>query len=292
MITSIVKSTCLALGLLAICVTVHAQGDVNLISVDTVIGQISADQIEAGENYMWLRYATDAATGGVTTAINNFVLYSPDSASISNIRVWPPGGTLPGGLELGDLLSMTYYKEGNSGTWTAAGMPSTSDADTAGINLFVFPLEGRGPLPSDTNFIMYGLVFEVDPCDAGRHICIDSTHTLAPGEIPYQWEWHTVNPPSPAYPDWSGVRCFEIVNSGGPPAGCCCIPPTVGDTDQSGAVDITDVSILVDNQFLTLTPLICEEEGDVDFSGVVDISDLSILIDNQFLTLTPLPPCP
>ncbi len=72
----------------------------------------------------------------------------------------------------------------------------------------------------------------------------------------------------------------------------CCLPPTVGDIDQSTVVDITDVSMLVDNQFLSLTPLDCEEEGDIDFSGAVDITDLSILIDNQFLTLTELPPCP
>lgn len=72
----------------------------------------------------------------------------------------------------------------------------------------------------------------------------------------------------------------------------CCVPPTVGDIDQSGVVDITDVSVLIDNQFLRLAPLVCEAEGDVDFSGVVDITDLSVMIDNQFLTLTPLPPCP
>jgi len=72
----------------------------------------------------------------------------------------------------------------------------------------------------------------------------------------------------------------------------CCIPPTVGDVDQSGTVDITDISVLIDNQFLTLTRIVCEDEGDVDFSGAIDITDLSILIDNQFLTLTPLPPCP
>jgi hypothetical protein len=72
----------------------------------------------------------------------------------------------------------------------------------------------------------------------------------------------------------------------------CCLPPTVGDCDQSGGVDISDVQVLVDNQFLTLTPLVCEAEGDIDFSGVVDITDLQLLIDNQFLTLTPLPPCP
>ncbi len=71
----------------------------------------------------------------------------------------------------------------------------------------------------------------------------------------------------------------------------CCLPPTVGDCDQSGGVDITDISVLIDNQFLTLTPLVCEVEGDVDFSGGVDITDLSVLIDNQFLTLTPLKDC-
>ncbi len=72
----------------------------------------------------------------------------------------------------------------------------------------------------------------------------------------------------------------------------CCLPPTVGDVDQSGVVDITDLSLLIDNQFLSLSPLVCNDEGDVDFSGVLDITDLSILIDNQFLTLTPLLPCP
>jgi len=72
----------------------------------------------------------------------------------------------------------------------------------------------------------------------------------------------------------------------------CCMPPTVGDINQSGAVDITDVQVLVDNQFLTLSPLVCDEEADIDFSGVVDITDLQSLIDSQFITLLPLPPCP
>ncbi|MCP4684403.1 MAG: hypothetical protein GY867_03045 [bacterium] len=72
----------------------------------------------------------------------------------------------------------------------------------------------------------------------------------------------------------------------------CCLPPTVGDLDQSGIVDISDVQMLIDNQFLTLTPLECDDEGDLDFSSVIDITDIQILIDNQFIDLTPLPPCP
>jgi len=38
--------------------------------------------------------------------------------------------------------------------------------------------------------------------------------------------------------------------------------------------------------------LACDIEADMDFSGGVDVTDLSLLIDNQFLTLTPLPVCP
>ena len=105
-------------------------------------------------------------------------------------------------------------------------------------------------------------------------------------------------------PDGDGIingydNCNDAYNPGqedfdgdGVGDACCCLPPTVGDVDQSGVVDITDISIMVDNQFLTLTPLDCLQEGDMDLSGGVDITDISILIDNQFLTLTPLPPCP
>lgn len=58
------------------------------------------------------------------------------------------------------------------------------------------------------------------------------------------------------------------------------------------AVDITDIQVMIDNLFLTLAPLCCEDEADTDLSGIVDITDLQLLIDNQFLTLTPLPDCP
>lgn len=91
---------------------------------------------------------------------------------------------------------------------------------------------------------------------------------------------------NPAQTDTDGDQIGDACDLG------CCLSPTVGDCDQSGVVDITDISILIDNQFLTLTPLVCDQEGDVDISGVVDITDVSILIDNQFLTLTPLLPCP
>ncbi len=63
------------------------------------------------------------------------------------------------------------------------------------------------------------------------------------------------------------------------------------DLDHSGLLDITDLSILVDYQFLTLTPPFPVEAANCDCLGTVDIGDVQRLVDNQFLTLTPLPVC-
>ena len=74
--------------------------------------------------------------------------------------------------------------------------------------------------------------------------------------------------------------------------GTCCQPPTVGDVDCSGGIDITDIQVLVDNLFMSLTPLCCDYEGDIDLNSEIDITDLQLLIDNQFISLSPLPACP
>jgi hypothetical protein len=70
------------------------------------------------------------------------------------------------------------------------------------------------------------------------------------------------------------------------------MPPTVGDVNQSGVVDITDVHVMIDHQFISLAPLVCVDEGDINFSAEIDITDLQIMIDYQFISLDPFPPCP
>jgi hypothetical protein len=67
--------------------------------------------------------------------------------------------------------------------------------------------------------------------------------------------------------------------AGGWPAGedwCC--DDYVGDIDQSGAIDITDLSVLIDNMFLTLTPLPCWGEADFNADYIVDITDLQVFL--------------
>lgn len=75
--------------------------------------------------------------------------------------------------------------------------------------------------------------------------------------------------------------------------GCCCIGG-LGNVnyDTDDAVDIADIQALIDNLFLSLTPVACPEEADLNYDLGLDITDLQVLIDNQFLTLTPLGTCP
>lgn len=76
--------------------------------------------------------------------------------------------------------------------------------------------------------------------------------------------------------------------------GSCCVGVTGNvDCDSDGGVDISDVSVLIDNLFMTFTPLCCNPSAntDGDSEGGVDISDLSILIDHLFLSFAPTAAC-
>ncbi|MDZ4724447.1 MAG: PKD domain-containing protein [candidate division Zixibacteria bacterium] len=86
------------------------------------------------------------------------------------------------------------------------------------------------------------------------------------------------------------------VNVNGIPDVCdqCCVALT-GNCDGSldDVVDISDLTALIDNLFISLTALPCLAEGNTDGSlgGVVDISDLTALIDNLFISLSGTSPC-
>jgi hypothetical protein len=76
------------------------------------------------------------------------------------------------------------------------------------------------------------------------------------------------------------------------PCGCCAVMGNV-DGSGDGLVTMGDLTVLIDNLFITLTPLACNDEGNVDLSpdGLVTMGDLTVLIDNLFITLSPLPTC-
>ncbi len=74
--------------------------------------------------------------------------------------------------------------------------------------------------------------------------------------------------------------------------GSCCVNLTGNvDCDPLDGVDIGDLTTLIDNLFISFTPLCCEAEANCDGLGGIDIGDLTALIDNLFITFTPLAGC-
>ncbi|MDZ4722721.1 MAG: choice-of-anchor B family protein [candidate division Zixibacteria bacterium] len=72
----------------------------------------------------------------------------------------------------------------------------------------------------------------------------------------------------------------------------CCTGSTGNvDCDPGDASDISDLTALIDNLFISLSPLCCENEANTDGTGGVDISDLTALIDFLFISLAPTAPC-
>lgn len=76
------------------------------------------------------------------------------------------------------------------------------------------------------------------------------------------------------------------------PAGNCCVALTGNvDCDPGDGVDIADLSALIDNLYITFTPLCCPPEANVDGQTGTDISDLSALIDYMYISFTPPAAC-
>ncbi len=76
-------------------------------------------------------------------------------------------------------------------------------------------------------------------------------------------------------------------------AGCCVGLTGNVDCGAGDGVDIGDLTVLIDNLFISFTPLCCKEEAncDGDAGNQVDIGDLTNLIDNLFISFQALPAC-
>lgn len=92
-------------------------------------------------------------------------------------------------------------------------------------------------------------------------------------------------------PCWitSGPAPFVM---GAYPVGCC-VCQKVGnvDCDLQGLVDVTDLTVLIDNLFISPALPCCDTQADIDGEPSIDIADISALIDNLYITFTPLREC-
>lgn len=63
------------------------------------------------------------------------------------------------------------------------------------------------------------------------------------------------------------------------------------DCDPTDNVDISDLTALIDNLYVSLAPLCCPKEADCDGETGIDIADLTALIDFLYISFTPIAPC-
>lgn len=76
-------------------------------------------------------------------------------------------------------------------------------------------------------------------------------------------------------------------------AGCCEGPTGNVNADPGGAVNLSDLTVLVNNLFVTFDPLPCVAEANVngDSSCSVNLSDVTKLVNNLFVTFEPVAAC-
>ena len=244
--------------LLVVCaVSVAAQDAISLYEVVPPGG----NYIPIGSTVEFrLRVQVDTShVGGLWVYSNGFQVYSPDGA------VWDTtyGQYLPAWLPFGDRWIYSFGTDG------------------AGADTVVFVGEdSAGGFWVVYDDVAWSITIEVpdDPALDGKTICLDSVaDTMA--YWPWStWVWSTL---TESYtPTWDGPHCFTIW--------CCRLR---GDFDHSGAINVADLTAMVDLMFFGGPGPPCWEEAQFDGMGGIGIADLVYLVDYLFFGGASPPPC-
>jgi len=268
------------------------------VTIDHIVGLNGAGQIVIGTPVtFYLRYTNNFGTK--VNISNGFRVHSPDFATWSPII----------GAQVYDWSSLFFnsYIQYNSNDGLGA--------DSVGFA--GFDIVGTLPcLPNGFSEVMCSVSITVtDMSNEGRHLCLDSCFVRA--SYSWKWVWDTQE----YFPDWDGIRCYEI--AGADPDGDgvygaadnCPNGYNPGQEDLDGDglgnacdpdVDGDGVANEIDNCPLVYNPGQQDTDGDgvgdaccclfignIDRSpdGLVTMGDLTVLIDHLFITLTLLP-CP
>ncbi len=172
------------------------------------------------------------------------------------------------------------YLKGKAFWWLMASMLEPQDSDSDGF------LDAEDNCPQDYNPTQDDADGDTvgDACDEcpGHDDRIDTDSDDFPNGCD---NCPTVPNPGQEDSDSDGIgdACEET----------CCVGMS-GNVDCSGddLVTMSDVTVLIDNLFISLDPLCCRQEANVDLDPGITMGDLTVLIDHLFISLAPLPDCP
>jgi len=179
----------------------------------------------------------------------------------------------------------------NTITGNAIGIVCSPDvAVTITANIVVNNLEGIVPEAAtlDCNDVWNNVSYN-DPGPNG--ISLDPLFCNPSGECDLESGDFGLDPLSPCLP--ANNPCGVLM--GALAVGwCCCVEPIRGNVDGDGsdAVNVADLTYLVDYLFRGGPPSPCFEEGDVNGDGSINVADLTYLVDYLFRGGPPPPPCP
>jgi len=233
------------------------------IILDTVYGINPVGKLPAGPGIKFMmRWIY--STGGVISAFyNGFRVYSPDGATWQPIVLDTVSHGWPDRFPL--VVSINYSSANGSGADTVSFM----GAGALGPNIVP---------PFDT--LVWWIETQVYSADTGKHLCVDSSYFPPNG----QWHWNSTTG-GLLFPNWSGPHCFEI-------AACCNHDGIRGDVDYNMAVNVADLTYLVNYLFFQGPAPPCLEEGDVNGDGAINVADLTFLVDYLFFNGVAPAACP
>ena len=252
--------------------TVDVPGD-NAISLDNTIGLVNDSLVGGQPAEMQFRVAVDAAINSYLTGYSNgFRIYSPDGARWdtvyqAHLPPWPLGA--PDGY---DNTSLARY-----------GLDGMGDDTVTFAGLVFFSDHGALPGYSD---VAWSIVVQPTQTLAnhGLTLCIDTVYSFPPSN---EWLWNDSTLKSYA-PAWDGPYCFPITSES------CCRGMTGNVNNDAGdQVSLTDLTLLVNNLFVTFEPVDCRPEANTsgDAACALTLTDLTQLVNYLFVTFSPLADC-
>jgi hypothetical protein len=265
----------------------------NTLAYSTYLGGASGD----GGKGIAVDLAGSAYITGNTSS-SDFPTANPFDGSLTGAsdafatKLSPAGNT---------LVYSTYLGGSSDGLGQGIAVDRTGSAYVTGVTLSsdfptVDPFEGGFGGVSDAfvtklspagNSLVYSSYLGGSGPDESCGIAVDGAGSAYVTGSTFSADFPTVNPFDGSYKGTTDAFVAKVSPS--PP---CCVGATGNvDCDPSDGVDISDLSALIDNLYVSFAPLCCPAEANADGQPGIDISDLSALIDYLYISFTPPAAC-